>query len=195
MLPPCVPQRTCCDLRPPLPSHPCSAACCLPLPRWQQPPAPEPAADFVEEWRDRLREALEAQEQQACPASPAGGTAGAAAGDADAAASKEALRAAELSVMTQFAFGFHTIQAPKASGRDQPPSPALHCLQTVLPRCCCTSPVQPAWLWCAACGVQVLSDVVESLVGAVFVDTGGDMGRVWEVTQVGQRNWGRQRVP
>ena len=31
---------------------------------------------------------------------------------------------------------------------------------------------------------QVLSDVVESLLGAVYVDTGGDLSAVWAVAQV-----------
>jgi hypothetical protein len=33
--------------------------------------------------------------------------------------------------------------------------------------------------------LQVLSDVVESLIGAVYVDSGGDMEVTWRVTQVG----------
>lgn len=31
---------------------------------------------------------------------------------------------------------------------------------------------------------QVLSDILESLVGAVYVDTGGQLDVVWAVTQV-----------
>lgn len=40
---------------------------------------------------------------------------------------------------------------------------------------------------------QVLSDVVESLVGAVYVDSCGDMDVVWAVAQVGAA-WGLNRV-
>ena len=37
----------------------------------------------------------------------------------------------------------------------------------------------------ASARTQVLSDVLESLVGAVYVDTGGQLDTVWAVTQVG----------
>lgn len=79
--------------------------------------------DFVAEWKDRVQDALEAQQaQQTAAASAATATSAAAEGGSndasgtEAAAGAEALCAAHQAVLTQFAFGFRAIQAPKVCG-------------------------------------------------------------------------------
>ena len=54
----------------------------------------------------------------------------------------------------------------------------LTCSATDSPPSACLNPPFPrAW-------PQVLSDVLEALVGAVYVDCGGDLGTVWDVVRL-----------
>ncbi|KAL4418837.1 hypothetical protein ABPG77_001500 [Micractinium sp. CCAP 211/92] len=103
---------------------------------------------FVQEWEDRLADALEGSQNAAeqggssAEASTAERDSTATATPGGAGPQAEAVRAAQEAVLARFAFGFQTVQAPK-----------------------------------------VLSDVVESLIGAVYVDSGGSLDTAWSVTQ------------
>eukprot|EP00887_Chlorella_sp_A99_P002196 scaffold21.g2196.t1 len=119
-------------------------------------------SDFVAEWDDWVA----AAQQRGAPPPPAGCGEGAAAAGigADAGGAPPpplGLAEAQRAVVADFAFGFQHIPSPKVCN------------------------VAAAGALDSGCGLpaqaEVLSDVVESLIGAVYVDSGGSLPTAWAV--------------